>query len=264
MSELELRRACVSLRGRKLLDDVSVTLDPGSLIALVGPNGAGKTSLLRAALGLLALSSGEVLLGGRPLRECSPRARAASIGWLPQHAEMREAFSALEVVSAGRYRFGESQRASELAAERALERVGMQAFKKARVTELSGGERQRVRMACLLAQEARLLLLDEPANHLDPGQQLESYRLLGELWKSGLGILLVTHDVNLLFGIGESERALVLGIAEGSLRFRAELGDAALASHLSTLFGLHFASIEQAGKRLLVPTLQPNRKGVTP
>ncbi|MFZ5889855.1 MAG: ABC transporter ATP-binding protein [Myxococcota bacterium] len=255
MSELELKNVSVELRGRKLLNDVSLRLDPGELIALVGPNGAGKTSLLRAALGLLPLAAGDVRLGGRALEECSPPMRAASVAWLPQHAEVREPFRAIEVVSAGRYRFAESRQASERAAERALERVGMQALKYARFTELSGGERQRVRVATLLAQEARLLLLDEPANHLDPGQELESYRLLAELWQAGLGILLVTHDINLLFGIQNWERVRIAGMRQGSLSFDARLADDSLPQHLSSLFGLGFESIAQGRRRWLIPKL---------
>lgn len=255
MSELELRNASVRVRDRSLLSDVSLRLDPGELIALVGPNGAGKTSLLRAALGLLPLSQGEVRLGGKALRECPPELRARSVAWLPQHAEVSEPFSALEVVSSGRYRFHESRKASERAAFSALERVRMQAFAQARFTELSGGERQRVRIAALLAQEARLLLLDEPANHLDPGQQLESYRLLGELWRTGLGILLVTHDVNLLSAIGDAERLRVAGLNKARLEFEARLDDAALPKHLTKLFGLSFASITHGGRRLLVPAI---------
>lgn len=257
MSELELRNASVALRGRSLLSQVSLRLDPGELIALVGPNGAGKTSLLRAALGLLPLTEGDVLLGGRPLRNCGPEQRAASVAWLPQHADVREAFSALEVVSAGRYRFRESRQASERAAAQALERVGMLSFADANFTHLSGGERQRVRIAALLAQEARLLLLDEPANHLDPGQELESYRLLGELWASGLGILLVTHDVNLLYAISGWQRLRVAGIRAGRLHFEARLDDALLPAHLSNLFGLSFTALTHADRRLLVPALEP-------
>ena len=262
MSELELRNASVIMRGRSLISNVSLRLDPGELIALVGPNGAGKTSLLRAALGLLPLSEGEVRLGARPLHQCPPETRAQSVAWLPQHAEVREPFSALEVVSAGRYRFREARKTSEQAALLALERVQMQAFANARFTELSGGERQRVRIAALLAQEARLLLLDEPANHLDPGQELESYRLLGELWRSGLGILLVTHDVNLLSAIGGAERLRVAGLKKGRLEFEARLDDVALPPHLSALFGLNFRALDHAGRRLLVPTL--NAEGSSP
>lgn len=259
MSELELRNASVTLRGRALLSDVSLRLDPGELIALVGPNGAGKTSLLRAALGLLPLSQGEVVLGGRALRSSAPEQRAASVAWLPQHADVREAFSALEVVSAGRYRFRESRAASERAAEKALERVGMLSFSNASFTDLSGGERQRVRIAALLAQEARLLLLDEPANHLDPGQELESYRLLGELWASGLGILLVTHDVNLLYAISGWPRLRIAGLRAGRLHFEARLDDPTLPVHLSALFGIGFTSLTHADRRLLVPALEPPR-----
>jgi iron complex transport system ATP-binding protein len=222
----------------------------------VGPNGAGKTTLLRAALGLITPSRGKVLLAGRDARSLKPRQRAAHVAWLPQHAGSSEPLSALEAVMAARYRFFEALGTSERAALRALERVGMAAHAAARITELSGGERQRVAVATLLAQEARVALLDEPANHLDPAQQLETYRLLGELWSEGTSILLVTHDLNLLSQLGATERVRVVGLAGGRVRFSASYDAASLPAELSQLFGVEFAALERAGRRVLLANPQ--------
>jgi iron complex transport system ATP-binding protein len=255
MSELELRGVSVRVQKRELVKDVSLKLEAGGFVALVGPNGAGKTTLLRAALGLVTPSTGQVLLAGQDVRHMKPKERADHVAWLPQHAGSSEPLSALEAVMAARYRFFEAQSASERAARLALERVGMGAHSAARITELSGGERQRIAVATLLAQAARVALLDEPANHLDPAQQLETYRLLGELWSEGMGILLVTHDLNLLSQLGAADRIQVVGLADGRVHFTSSYAAPNLPARLGELFGVEFAAIERAGRRMLLATL---------
>jgi iron complex transport system ATP-binding protein len=154
-------------------------------------------------------------------------------------------------VLAARYRFDETRGAARTAARAALARTGMQAFESARLTELSGGERQRIAVAGLLAQGARLLLVDEPANHLDPARQAETYRLLGSLIDDGCGVLCVTHDVNLLVHVEKETR--VLGLAEGRIRFDLGFGARELPERLAELFGVPMHVAEVAGKRLIVP-----------
>ena len=127
--------------------------------------------------------------------------------------------------AAPRFRFRESHAESQRAAASALARVGASAYATRRMTELSGGERQRVAFACLIAQEARVLLFDEPANHLDPAQQLEVYRLLGELWREGHTIVCISHDVNLLQQLGDSAEVRVVGLRAARVAFEARLSD---------------------------------------
>ncbi|HYO93541.1 MAG TPA: ABC transporter ATP-binding protein [Polyangiaceae bacterium] len=254
MTALELANVSVHAGPRVLLSDVSLKLAPGEAIALVGPNGAGKTTLLRTALGLLRPHSGRVLLGDVEVSRLSPRKRAAAIAWLPQHTSVSEPLSALEVVVAARYRFDETRPRSEHAARGALERVRAGALADARITELSGGERQRVSLAALLAQEARLVLLDEPASHLDPAQQLDTYRLLGELCAEGLGVLLVTHDVNLLPQLGASERVALVGLTQGRCVFRTHYGAPELLAQLGELFGVPFVEYRHEDARVLLPS----------
>ena len=197
-TRLELDRAHVELGRRSILRDVSLNLGPGDLHILIGPNGAGKTTLLRAALGIAPVRGGAIRLDGRPVGSWSGRERAARIGWLPQHEGVQEEVRVLDLVCAARFRFSEARSHSERRALAALSRVDASEFADRRFLQLSGGEQRRVAFAALLAQEAPLLLLDEPANHLDPAQQIEIYRLIGRLRLEGYGILCITHDLNLI------------------------------------------------------------------
>jgi len=256
VSTLQLSNVSVSLRGKALLDDVSLSLRPGEFVALLGPNGAGKTTLLRAALGLAACS-GEVLLGGKPVRALPGRERAAIAAWLPQQALSAEVITALELAVGARYRFHEPRPSALAGASAALARAGAAEFAQRPLNSLSGGEQQRVAVAALLAQEAPLLLLDEPANHLDPGQQIALYGLIGSLWREGRGILCITHDVNMLRHVGFGcEGIRVVGLRAGRVQFETSFGSERLASHLGDLFAVKFAEAAGATGRVLVPGVQ--------
>ncbi len=248
--KLSLTDVSLTIAERALLDGVTLSLAAGELVALLGRNGAGKSTLLKVALGLTAPDRGEILVGETPVARLSGRQRAARLAWLPQHFAVQEAFTALELVATARFRFDEPHPASLAAARHALARTGAAALAERAVSTLSGGERQRVAIAVALAQEAPLLLMDEPANHLDPAQQLAMYRLIGELWRAGHGILCVTHDPNLLHHVlaaGEADRVRVVGLHEGRITFQSTLDDAALPGALSQLFGLRVARVVHDG-----------------
>jgi iron complex transport system ATP-binding protein len=254
MTELEFRTLSVKIGERVLLDRVTLRVEQGDFVALIGPNGAGKTTLLKTALGLLTQTSGSVQLSGKRLADLDARSRAAEIAWLPQHIRADEPLTGLETVAAARFRFRESHAQSQQAAARALARVRASDYATRRVTELSGGERQRIAFACLVAQEAKTLLFDEPANHLDPAQQLEVYRLLAELWREGRTIVCINHDVNLLNHLGNAERVRVVGLSAGQLAFELTLSDEALPSQLGALFGVEMDSLRTStGQRFIVP-----------
>jgi iron complex transport system ATP-binding protein len=252
-----LEHVGVTRRDRTLLDGVSLTLHPGQLLALLGPNGAGKTTLLRCMLGLVTPSTGQVLLDDDPLGKLRPRQRAARVAWLPQHSQAAEELSALEVVMAARFRFDEPFALTELEARRALQRVSMADVAERALGTLSGGERQRVALAGLLAQATPILLVDEPANHLDPAQQIDVYRLLGELWREGRSVVCVTHDVNLLRHLGAPERVRVAGVAQGRLCFELGLDEPQLPHRLGELFGVHMRAVSVDDARVLIPERRP-------
>ncbi len=251
---LELDGVSVTAGGRALLSQVSLRVQPGELVALLGKNGAGKSTLLKAALGLQPISAGQVRAGGQPVAQLRGRQRAARLAWLPQHFAVQESFTAEELTAAARFRFDEGRGASLAAARRVLERAGVGALAQRVVSSLSGGERQRVALAVLLAQEAPLLLMDEPANHLDPAQQLAMYRLIGELWRDGHGVLCVTHDPNLLGHVlaspddaAEQARVRVIGMEAGAVLFERAFSAEDLAEQLSRLFGLRVARVQHEG-----------------
>ena len=243
----------VACGGRAVLSGVDLTLRPGDFLVLVGPNGAGKTSLIRTAVGLTRPTRGTLRLDGRDVARIPHRQRAAQVAWLPQLPLSSEPYPALELVAAARYRFGESRAQSRAAARQAMERVAASGLETRSITALSGGERQRVAIAALLAQEAPLLLLDEPANHLDPAQQLDIYRLLGSLWQEGVGILCVTHDVNCLTVLPDPSRARVMGLAQGRCRFELALSSPQLPTALSGLFSVPMRVLEEGDARAILP-----------
>ena len=253
---LELDDVSVEVAGRSLLSRIRLRIEPGDFVVLLGPNGAGKTTLLKVALGLVRPRTGEARLGGRAVGTLSGRARAARIAWLPQHAIVHEALTALELVAAARFRFDESRGTAIAAARRALARAGVAELEPRVVTQLSGGERQRVAVAVLLAQDTPLLLMDEPASHLDPAQQIAMYRLIGELWRGQQGIWCVLHDPNLLHHalVGdEPDRVRVVGLVAGSIAFEHRFSDPALTGALSEMFGVRIARVRCDGTELFVP-----------
>jgi iron complex transport system ATP-binding protein len=212
-------------------------------VFLLGPNGAGKSTLLRAVLGLETPTAGKVSVGGDATLDLPPRERARRVAWLPQSQPTERSLRVWELVAAARFRFLESPTVARRQAETALGRVGAAVFSERLAYQLSGGEQQRVKLACLLAQEAPLLLLDEPANHLDPAQQVEVYRLLGKLWSDGLTLLCVTHDINLVPLVGVQKRVRVVGLEAGAVVFDLPLNDPSMAERLGELFGLRFQRI---------------------
>jgi len=181
--------------------DISVTVDPGIILAVLGPNGSGKSSLLRLLSGALSPDEGIVSLGGRPLPAIPDRERARRIGVVPQSEPSPFPISVRELVGMGRYPHlgtwrGLGARDHE-AMDRAMRRCSVQHFADRDMGNLSGGEAQRVRVARALAQEPEILLLDEPATGLDLRHQMELHTLLRSLAHEGMGILLITHDLNL-------------------------------------------------------------------
>jgi iron complex transport system ATP-binding protein len=243
----------VTLRGRNLLDAISLRVESGDAVALLGPNGAGKTTLLRCILGLVRPTRGSVLLHGADHRTLSAKQRAGLVAHLAQHASFDDALTVLEYVAAARFRHAETRRASERAARAALDRVDALNLAERRLGPLSGGERQRVALAALLAQQAAIVLLDEPANHLDPSRQAQSYALLGELQQAGSTMLIVTHDVNCLAHLWCPERVRVVGMKQGRCAFELPFGADQLCDEISELYGVPMRRFFEDGQVLIAP-----------
>jgi len=178
------------------VEDVHLCLERGSAMALIGPNGAGKSTLLRAVLGLVPLAEGSVRVFGRPAAEARD-----DVAYVPQADALDAQFpvSVDQVVLMGRYRkvgwFRRPGKSDREIAKHALARVGMEHFGAKRFGALSGGQRQRVLLARAIAQEPKLLLLDEPFNALDATTTDLLVGLLNEFRAQGAGVLMATHDL---------------------------------------------------------------------
>ena len=210
---LEVRGVGFGYGGREVTRDVSFSLPEGSCTALVGPNGVGKTTLLRLASGGLAPSVGEVLLDGVALHTMARKDVARRMALVPQRLEVPFRFTVEQIVEQGRTpylgRLRGMMREDRMAVERAMEMTDTAGLRGRIFNELSGGERQRVKIALGLAQEPRLLLLDEPTQSLDIGRQVELIDLLHALRREGITILASIHDLHLVRG--NFSRVLLLG-----------------------------------------------------
>ncbi|MEM7415740.1 MAG: ABC transporter ATP-binding protein [Gemmatimonadota bacterium] len=187
--------------GKRAVDGVDVAVRPRRLTTVLGPNGAGKSTLLRILSGALRPDAGSVSLGDAPLHASDDRSRARSIGVVPQSEASPFPVTVRDLVAMGRYpHLGTWERTGVRdrdIVDRALARCGVTAFSDRLLDSLSGGERQRARIARALAQEAPILLLDEPTAGLDLRYRMEVFELVLELCEEGLSVLLVTHDLNL-------------------------------------------------------------------
>jgi iron complex transport system ATP-binding protein len=169
------------------------------MTVLLGPNGSGKTTLIRLLAGILQPTEGAVYLGDTPLRNLDRLTVARLCAYLPQQTDTKFEIRVEDVVALGRYphsgSWGTMKRRDYELVTWALERVGLLGFRHRAVPTLSGGERQRVFIARALAQEAPILLLDEPISALDIGRQLELMALLADLHGEGRTVLAALHDL---------------------------------------------------------------------
>ncbi|MBI3675332.1 MAG: ABC transporter ATP-binding protein [Proteobacteria bacterium] len=200
-SALFLARVSAGYGDRMALDSVTTEIRAGAVTGLVGPNGAGKTTLLRVALGLLKPTQGSVHVFGKRHAEYSRESLAKTIAYLPQGADAHWPIAARHLVALGRmpYRPSLTRLSAEDhgAIESALGRCDAWQFRLRRMNELSAGERSRVLLARALATAAPILLVDEPAAHLDPAHQLRLMELLQEEAHRGTAVVVTLHDLSL-------------------------------------------------------------------
>jgi iron complex transport system ATP-binding protein len=240
--------------GRAVLRDVSFRVSAGEMVALCGPNGAGKSTLLRVLLGLHAPGAGRVLLGGDPVAGLPRREIARRAALLPQESPFDLPLTVREVVALGRLpylgRFQPEGPSDARAVERALDLTDTVALAGRPVTELSGGERHRVHLARALAQEAPVLLLDEPAASLDLVHQLQAVDLLRALVDEGRAALIALHDLSL--AARRCDRMLLL--AQGTVQADAPPREVLTPEALARFFGVRAeVRTDGAGRPLVIP-----------
>lgn len=234
--------------GKTVLNELSLDVEENTVTAILGPNGVGKTTLLYLALGWRLPQRGRVLLDDKPLESYSRRDLGQWIGLVPQQEHVSFDYSLLEYVLLGRAPYLKplampTRRDRELAAE-ALEAVGMGEMMHRRVTALSGGERQLVLVARALAQQPRLLLMDEATSHLDLGNKLRLMEVVQSLTRKGITVVLTTHEPEVAASIASH---LVL-MRAGKVEHAGPIEEEFTGERLTVTYGVPVEVSEVSGR----------------
>lgn len=261
-STLLVERLSLKLGDAQIFTDISFSMEAGQLVALVGPNGAGKTSLLKTLLGLYRPASGTVTVSGQNLFHLKSQERARLLSYVPQQEERPAGFSAEEFVQMALYSQGFRYRdtpQSQQRVKQALETVGLCSFANRRLTTLSGGELQKVYLAAAMAQEAGIILLDEPTAFLDPLHQSQMMNILRQITRD-TSALMVTHDLNLALAVADR----ILALKNGRLVYDGSPEDFANEKTLRELYEVDLQCVlpTEPGKGsarpfILPPSFQP-------
>lgn len=236
---LSIKKVTVRYGNRTAVDEVTLRVRPGEWWMVVGPNGAGKSSLAEAITQSVSYT-GEMTLLNRDIRAYKPRELARKIGMLSQRHTAGYAFTVEEIVSLGRYAYAEGifhrgDAAGQAQIDAALEMTGLMPLRSRNIMTLSGGELQRAFLAQVLAQDPALMILDEPANHLDLPYQKQFFSLIGRwLETPGRAVISVVHDLTLARRFGT--HALLM--QEGRAVAQGEIGDVMTPEHLRAVYGM--------------------------
>src|ERR1035438_457182 len=196
MSKLETEEISKSYRGRRVVDDVSVHLQQGDLVGLLGPNGAGKTTTFYMIVGLISPDSGRILVDDEDITDLPMYRRAGrGISYLPQEASVFRKLTVEENLFAILETLPMRSHERRTRMEQLIDELGLEKVRRSRGNMLSGGERRRVEIARSLVISPSFLLLDEPFSGIDPIQVLELQRIIFDLKRTGIGILITDHQV---------------------------------------------------------------------
>ena len=209
MKALQTAEITKSYRGRKVVDNVSIKVQPGEVVGLLGPNGAGKTTSFYCIVGLILPDSGQVLLGDQDITPLPMYQRARrGISYLPQEASVFRKLSVEDNLMAILETLPLSRRDRRDRANRLITDLGLETVRQSKGYMLSGGERRRVEIARSLVIEPSYLLLDEPFSGIDPIQVLELQKIIFDLKRSGIGILVTDHNVRETLAV--TDRAYII------------------------------------------------------
>jgi len=195
---IQTRQLSAGYLGKTIVKDITLDFHPGEVLVLLGPNGSGKSTFLKAALGLLPISEGEVLYDGVDIRQMKRKEVAKKAALLSQ-SRNTPSIQAIRMVLHGRFPYLSYPRSytaeDKKIAKESMAKTGTSAYETANVSELSGGQRQGIYLAMALAQDTSTVFMDEPTTYLDVKHQLQVMQTAKELAKAGKAVVLVLHDL---------------------------------------------------------------------
>ena len=257
---LSVRDLTFAYRKTPVLDHVGFDAEPGELLAVLGPNGVGKTTLFRCVFGEQKRYTGSIELDGTDVRMLSPRELAHRIAYIPQTHAPAFRFSVLDTVLMGTTHmlstFALPGKAQERAAMDALERIGIAKLTDRSFDTLSGGEQQLCYVARALAQQARILLMDEPTASLDYGNQWNVLSAVKSLAAEGYTVLLSTHDPQHALRFADR----VLALKDGCTAAFGSTEKVLTPQLLETLYGTRTTLCQTPGGPVIVPDWNTNMK----
>ena len=236
---LECKGLACGYADRTVLSGIDLEISAGSITGVLGQNGCGKTTLLKTVVGEIKPLSGDLDICGTRYKELSARQRAQKIAFVPSEEQSQFPFLVREIVAMGRIPHSEGlfdNDEDKRITEDAMKQAECADLADRPVTNISAGERQRVLIARALAQQAPLLLLDEPTSHLDPGHVVNFVRLVRQLAKSDLAILIALHDLNLVAHLAIDAVLIHEGKIVGQGPSETVRGDRALDDAYGTAF----------------------------
>ena len=257
---LECRGLSVRRGKRVVVHDVDLSIKGGQLVSLIGPNGSGKTTLMLALLGLLPPEAGSVSLDGVEMHRLAARSRGRFAAYVPQFVERVPAFNIYDVVAGGRYPHVSPLRplssVDREAVDGALAQCGLTELAHRPINAVSGGERQKALIAAAIAQDARVMFLDEPNTALDPAYQVELVGLLRAWHADGRGVVLISHDLQLPAALGGRVVALRAGrvVADGPAQ------DILKPDRLTEIYDAAFeTAATEDGRQIVLPNWWQNQ-----
>ncbi|MDD2853010.1 MAG: ABC transporter ATP-binding protein [Desulfuromonadaceae bacterium] len=238
MAMIRLEQLSFGYHHKAVLENISLSIDEGGVMALLGPNGSGKTTLLKLVLGLLKPSCGSVFLNARNIKAIPHKELAHLVAYVPQIHKETFGYRLFDVVLMGRMphkpffsRYGEEDRRI---AHDALDKLGIADLAERPYTEVSGGERQLALIARAMAQGARIVVMDEPTNGLDYGNQVRLLERLKKLSREGFTFVFSTHHPDHAMSVADR----VVMMLDGRILYDGPAEETVTSSSLKELYGV--------------------------
>ena len=248
-----------SYNGENVIEAINLSFQEGDYVSIIGPNGAGKSTLLKCINRILTGGQGHIELYGKELRKYSQKSLAQLVGYVPQTVEPVFSYSVREFVSMGRYPylkpFARLSKDDENVVDEAIRITGLSSFVHRNINQLSGGEKQKVYIAACLAQQPKILLLDEPNNHLDPKHRIEVQQTISDISrKLNITIVHVTHDLSHITYWSQK----IVALHDGKIAFAGPPQDLISTDCLKKLYDTNFHLIPdpKTEETIIIPSVE--------